>query len=629
MGQRNFVSADMKPDINQKIQPNQTNLTNLTNLTNPISKLEISPNSAFEPCIRIRHKSIGSDQSNQSIEPKKSTRRFILNKDLAKKQIEEKNLTTLNTKSNISFESDDLYYSEYEHSNNIIASAKNSTRNNFLETFLFAYNNHLPLKIRPDDIHLALQLIFCTTITINAEKLRSLFVSHQGKKELAIHLNSFDSKIMFELFKKEIRSNLSNPSFVEKFVSDYSTTNSIISNASGSLLMNSLKEYFSYNMYLSCGIPELIMEGSESDWQKLNDFYVYMKDLFNSNSNISELKPWFDNFDHLMQMFIELSNMESADLSNTSYAKLWSRVITYTPYGSGGDQLLGGWIRLFFPYDTSKKLVHTALNPLKCLDTTTEYGASQKSSATDYYGEQNMISNFYGSSGEESIPTSVQKTKLKIVLENIYEFKSDLISGFYPPHINMQNQTDQTDPFVEFNIGTLICSDIDIRDEKQKDEYIALGVKEGNYGLKIPYCLKKETMDILKLLNANCCSYYYSEKCISMLKESKAKYEQMGIFVDPKTKHIMIPRKYGKILVYTFVSKTDPSISVTKKIRRPISKQFDLDVSDIRSTFEYTTRSSYMNIKEYMGPDYIKDEYDIDIGEYPSSLYSITITNLD
>ena len=91
----------------------------------------------------------------------------------------------------------------------------------------------------------------------------------------------------------------------------------------------------------------------------------------------------------------------------------------------------------------------------------------------------------------------------------------------------------------------------------------------------------------------------------------------------------MIPRKYGKILVYTFVSKTDPSISVTKKIRRPLSKQFDLDVSDIRSTFEYMTKSSYMNIKEYIGLDYVKDEYDIDIGEYPSSLYSITITNLD
>jgi len=336
-------------------------------------------------------------------------------------------------------------YSEYEHIDNLIR----TSNNNFLETFLFAYNNHLPLKIRPDDIHLALQLIFSTTITNNKDKLRSLFVDmdNQEKKLIEIELNHFDFTLILQSFRNEIKSNMLNKEFSDKFSTNYSTTNHIISNSSGSLLMNASKEYFTYKMYLSCGIPEIIMTGTNEDWIKLNDFYHYMKNLFIKEYDLLELIPWFENFDHVMNMFIELSRKDSTDLSQTDYAKFWSRVITYTPYGSGNDQKLGGWIRLFFPYNTSKQLNPLVSEKIPCLDTFDEFVPSN-----NYYKDQKLMAKFYGADGEESIPESVQKTELCIKLKDGSIYSSNLVSGFYSPHLDSVN----SESIVEFNIGTEI-----------------------------------------------------------------------------------------------------------------------------------------------------------------------------
>ena len=88
------------------------------------------------------------------------TRHYILNKTLVKTNIKD-NLNQIKPKSDLSFENDNLYYSEFEYSENL---ASENTKNQFLNTFLVSYNNHLSLVIRPDDIHIALQLIFSTAI---------------------------------------------------------------------------------------------------------------------------------------------------------------------------------------------------------------------------------------------------------------------------------------------------------------------------------------------------------------------------------------------------------------------------------------------------------------------------------
>ena len=52
--------------------------------------------------------------------------------------------------------------------------------------FLYAYNSHEDIVLSPDDIWLMICIYFSQYVNDNAEKLRSLFVDHEGKKLLLV-----------------------------------------------------------------------------------------------------------------------------------------------------------------------------------------------------------------------------------------------------------------------------------------------------------------------------------------------------------------------------------------------------------------------------------------------------------
>ena len=55
------------------------------------------------------------------------------------------------------------------------------------KAFLRAYNSHEDIVLSPDDIWLMLCIYFSKYINDNAEKLRSIFVDHEGKKRLTVY----------------------------------------------------------------------------------------------------------------------------------------------------------------------------------------------------------------------------------------------------------------------------------------------------------------------------------------------------------------------------------------------------------------------------------------------------------
>ena len=329
----------------------------------------------------------------------------------------------------------DLYFAEYEHSTNLI---KGSTHNNFINTFLTSYNLHLTLLIRPDDIMLTLQMAFSTCVNNNAEKLRHLFVSHAGQVELTAYSDNFDTQYFCSEFKKMLTNSIKDPKFAEMFTTSYSTTTPLLSTVSNMLLMNTLKEYFSYSMVCMCGIPSIYMGGSQKDWIKLKDFYNYMKGFF----KITELKDWFTHMDIIMNMFIEMRLLsESGTVDATDkMKKMWSRVITYIPYGSGGDQLLGGWLRLFVPYSSTNKLCNFT-KKIKFMDI-------NKEPKDD---DRNNLKKFYMADEFDSMQKAIVETPAKL---NYYgnEYNVAFYSGYYEPHINSNN-------IVCFNIGYKMSKD--------------------------------------------------------------------------------------------------------------------------------------------------------------------------
>jgi hypothetical protein len=55
-----------------------------------------------------------------------------------------------------------------------------------LSAFLYAYNSHEDIVLSPDDIWVMICIYFSKYVNENAEKLRSLFVDHDGQEKLTV-----------------------------------------------------------------------------------------------------------------------------------------------------------------------------------------------------------------------------------------------------------------------------------------------------------------------------------------------------------------------------------------------------------------------------------------------------------
>jgi hypothetical protein len=491
-----------------------------------------------------------------------SSVKINLDDTLEKKTIT--NLGTLKSQPELDISNPDIYFAQYEHSENIIQRGKDEyrTTNSFVNTFLDAYNFHKTLIIRPDDIKLQILMIISVCINNNPEKFRSHFVEHEGKKELIISNSVFSADYFCRKFGDLLEENILDKEFAQHFKSKFSTTNQIISTVNNLTLMNSLKEYFSFTMVLDCGIPEIILEGNNDDWAKLVDTYEFFKKLFAE----SELKPWFRHFDKVLNLFIlmrktqqidlkqentsimgnlikNITGLFSTNLTNTTanpedmvYIKeMWKRVITYIPQGSGGDQILGGWVRLFVPYNSKNKIIAGLDQDIPCLDINFTPPDRKK---INYYSWQDKMKQFYLGGGWGEMFSSCVTTPAKLIYYDQTEYQVEFYSGFFEPNLTEFDE-------IKFNIGYIMREDQQIKKDSLKKQYLRDGVKiRDSHSLNIPRHLQKKINEILDVFNA--CSYSY----FGVDPEEEARKQHFideGIKIEKSkygSKIIIAPEKY-------------------------------------------------------------------------------------
>jgi hypothetical protein len=450
--------------------------------------------------------------------------RIELDNTLEQKEI--KNYTKLEIKSELDLKTPDNYFSQYEHSERLLERLLERqdhdyrTQNNFINAFLDAYNFHKVLKIRPDDIKLQILTIISICVNNNPEKFRNYFVDHEGKKELIVKSTVFSADYFCGKFAELLEENIKDKDFAAHYTTRFTTTNQIISTVNNITLMNTLKEYFSYSMMLCCGIPAVILEGTDEDWIKLNESYLFFKKIFAE----TELKDWFRHFDKVMELFMMMrktqkeTQIESdgilSKISNTIYGmfinndvnqnlkdnnmtyikEMWKRVISYIPQGSGGDKILGGWIRLFVPYNGSNKIIGGLNGEIACMDLT-----KSEPDRKNYYAWQEDMKKFYMGVDWNQMFSSYITTPANLIDYDDCEYKVEFYSGFFPPHLTESDE-------ICMNIGYIIREDQQIKKDKLKKYYISQGVKYEDR-LEIPKCLQKNIHEILDVFDK--CSYTF------------------------------------------------------------------------------------------------------------------------
>ena len=98
-------------------------------------------------------------------------------------------------------------------------------------------------------------------------------MNHEGKKRLVVDAGPSvyhtDYPRFFREMSEQIRDNINKPDFTEAIQSDFSSSTPVQKIVNNIMLMYSFQKYFDYVSNLYCGIPGVIMMGTENDWKNM------------------------------------------------------------------------------------------------------------------------------------------------------------------------------------------------------------------------------------------------------------------------------------------------------------------------------------------------------------------------
>ncbi len=207
-----------------------------------------------------------------------------------------------------------------------------------LSTMLMAYNNHVPLVLRPDDVWLTVSAVVARYIDKHAEELRDRFVSRSGKKELNLNLPLISMDQALSIMANTIHNNIEDEALKDFFTPNFSTTTPTDRTVSNIQLMAGTKSYFDFKMSFWCGIPKVTLLGTLGDWEELRIKADYIQSLG------GDMAKWHGLLARVLDQLV-------ATYKGEVDKDFWQRVFTSALRGSGSTEY-NGWSLVFAPFDS-------------------------------------------------------------------------------------------------------------------------------------------------------------------------------------------------------------------------------------------------------------------------------------
>ncbi|CAB4410850.1 unnamed protein product [Rhizophagus irregularis] len=235
------------------------------------------------------------------------------------------------------------------------------TSHGFAAAILHAYSNHQHLRLTPDDIWLTIAQGVSHHINYNAEKFRSRFVDHEGKKQISVYvgdiLYSENTSLKGDWPEVVNRLVVKTDQAVEKIdiksllECDFTTTTKTSLTASRIVLLDMVKAYFTYKLRTRCGIPKVTLEGTLEDWIKLQEKVIQLRQLD------LDMDFWLDRLDPVIWKLVETYKGEVDQ-------EFWATIASRQRFGSGFSGDISGWMAAFYPYTKNgTKIGHNSLVP--------------------------------------------------------------------------------------------------------------------------------------------------------------------------------------------------------------------------------------------------------------------------
>lgn len=220
----------------------------------------------------------------------------------------------------------------------------------FVGAVVAAYNDHCPLALDPDAIWLKIaQAVGIYANAAPEQEVRSRLVRHgEGAIELSVNVDKHGVVLgrgtdaeraaswagAVSAMTEQIGQHAT-PDAADALFAEFSGTQPVHRTALRGTLMSMVQNYFKFNMYTMCGIPEVTLYGTPGDYDA----------IVAKAQKLSRLLPgfaWF--FDRLMPTLVQLR--ESAH--GRPDIDWWQRAVSVSK-GSGVDRV-SGWICHFVPY---------------------------------------------------------------------------------------------------------------------------------------------------------------------------------------------------------------------------------------------------------------------------------------
>ena len=136
----------------------------------------------------------------------------------------------------------------------------------------YAFSQHRPLLLTPDIIWMVLAQGFAQHINNCAEELRSSFVRHSGKKVLQVTVNGLSEPhhwaTAIQEWSLQIRDFVG-ADLYRLMECNFSTSTPTTRTVSHIVMMDAFQQYFDYQCYCVCGIPNITFLGTVEDWQNI------------------------------------------------------------------------------------------------------------------------------------------------------------------------------------------------------------------------------------------------------------------------------------------------------------------------------------------------------------------------
>jgi hypothetical protein len=230
-----------------------------------------------------------------------------------------------------------------EHTTNLLSQG-GGYGNGFFSAVLAAYNEHVPLELRADDILAMIHIAVSNFVNAHAEELRERFVNHKGKEKIEVQINSLTdlliSNAIFTSFTAQMDQRLVGP-----LQPSFTTTTPFIASVQAAMTVATMKHYYECRMMLACGIAKVTLLGTLADWQDL----IARADALHALFAGTDLAPWFPHLKQLLGFFLQTASLPDGSEAPAELKSFWQRIVTAIPKGSGGEKDYAGWIGILMP----------------------------------------------------------------------------------------------------------------------------------------------------------------------------------------------------------------------------------------------------------------------------------------